>query len=122
MVRLTALSFMLAGGALWLAARNARVPAIAAAALLIPVGLAVLLRMAFAWDVSIDQLSLAQLPVAVDSHTPPRMAPATATAFVLLGLSLIFAQQVRTAAPHQALTVLCMSLGWVGLSRYVFGG
>jgi PAS domain S-box-containing protein len=122
MVRLTALAFVLAGFAMWQAARNSPRLTIAAAALLVAVGLLVLIRTASGWDAYIDQLSLAQMPVVIDSHTPPRMAPATAFAFVLMGLSLICAQQVRTAPAHQVLTVLCMLLGWLGLSRYVFGG
>ena len=47
---------------------------------------------------------------------------ATAASFALLGLSLWFAQLPRTAVLHQVLAVMSLLLGWLGLSRYVFGG
>ena len=52
----------------------------------------------------------------------PRMAPATAFGFLVLGLSLLFAVPRRSALLHQALAVAGLLIGWVGLSRFVFGG
>src|SRR5882672_1642927 len=121
-VRLTALAFIVAGVALWLATIQARVPAIMAAALLTAIGGLVVLRYASGWDVYLDQLSLAQMPEVIDGNTPPRMALASALAFLLLGASLLFAQHPRGALLHQALAVAGMAMGWLGLSRYVFGG
>src|SRR5688572_6181862 len=84
-VRLTALAFILSGFALWLAIIQKRVPAIIAAGLLTAIGAIVLLKYTTGWDVYLDQLSLAQMPQILDGNTPPRMAPASALAFFLLG-------------------------------------
>ncbi len=122
MVRLTALAFMLAGVALWLATIQARLPAIVAAALLTAIGVLVLFRYATGWDLYLDQLSLAQMPEVIDGNTPPRMALATSLVFTLLGSSLLLAQHPRGALAHQALAVIGMLTGWLGVSRYLFGG
>jgi len=122
MVRLTALAFMLAGVALWLATIQARLPAIVAATLLTAIGVLVLFRYATGWDLYLDQLSLAQMPQVIDGNTPPRMALATSIAFTLLGGSLLLAQHPRGALAHQALAVAGMLTGWLGVSRYLFGG
>src|SRR6185503_18256208 len=50
------------------------------------------------------------------------MASATAVAFVLLGLSLVCARMRGLAALHQTFACLSMLFGWLGFSRYVFGG
>jgi PAS domain S-box-containing protein len=122
MVRLTALAFIAAGAALWLTTlhwdRAARVVALA----LLLVGIAGLLRSVLGWNVYFEQLSLDPIPNYVDGRPAARMAPATATGFVLLGLSLLCARVQRLAHLHQALAILCLLTGWVGLSRYVFGG
>ena len=122
MVKLTALSFVLAGVTLWLATVDARVPAMIAAALLTAIGLTMLYRDATGWDIYLEQLTFAPLPISEDGHIPPGMAMATAASFALLGLSLCFAQLPRTAVLHQVLAVMSLLLGWLGLSRYVFGG
>ena len=113
-VRLTALSFIVSGIALWLATIRWRVPAITAAALLTAIGALVLIKYATGWDVYLDQLSLAQMPQVIDGNTPPRMAPASALAFLLLGASLLFAQQPQGALIHQALAVVGDGHGLAG--------
>ena len=122
MVKLTAVSFVLSGVALWLATLDSRKPALIAAALLTLIGVTVLFRDLFGWDAYIEQFSLVPLPLDVDGRMPPRMALATAGSLALLGLSLWFAQWSRTAVLHQWLAVAVLFLGWLGLSRYVFGG
>ena len=122
MVRLTALAFIVSGVALWLATIHARVPAIIAAALLAAIGVVILLRHAAGWDLYLDQLSFSPMPEIIDGNTSPRMALATAIAFSLLGASLLFAQVPRGALIHQALAVAGMTTGWLGLTRYMFGG
>src|SRR6478735_8668177 len=73
MVKLTALSFVLAGVALWLATVNARVAAMITAALLTMIGLTMLFRDASGWDAYIEQLTFAPLPLD-DGRMLPRMA------------------------------------------------
>src|SRR5690349_1282973 len=104
-VRLTALAYILSGIALWLATIRARVPAIVAAALLATLAALVLIKNAVGWDIYLDQLSFAQMPEVIDAYTPPRMAMASALAFLLLGSSLLFAQHARGALVHQFLAV-----------------
>ena len=40
----------------------------------------------------------------------------------LFGLSLIFSLPRRTALLHQAIAIAALLVGWLGMSRYVFGG
>jgi PAS domain S-box-containing protein len=122
MARLTALMFVLSGCALWLITADSRSWALAASSLLLFTGLLILFRDATGWDAYLDQFSLGPLPVPTDGLPPPRMAPGTASAFCLLGLSLLLALRKRTAIAHQALAVLGLLFGWLGLSRFVFGG
>jgi PAS domain S-box-containing protein len=49
------------------------------------------------------------------------MASATAIGLLLFGSSLLCAHTRRLAHAHQALAILCMLMGWLGLSRYIFG-
>jgi PAS domain S-box-containing protein len=120
--RLTALGFVAAGLAQWLCTLGKTRAAALCSGLLTAIGLAVLLRYALSWDVYIDQLSLGPLPITQDGVLPPRMAPSTAVAFCILGLSLLSSLHLKTAIAHQALAVVVMVIGWMGLSRYVFGG
>jgi PAS domain S-box-containing protein len=121
MPMLTAAAFMLAGVALWLTTLRTVPAATAAAALLTAIGLLILLRNALGWNVHIEQFTLAAIPADSDSPPPARMAPATACAFVLLGLSLMLSLRPRMALLHQGLTIVALLVGWLGLSRYVFG-
>jgi PAS domain S-box-containing protein len=122
MVRLTALSFALSGAALWLAAEYSPKAATAAAALLTAIGFCILVRHAMGWDVYLEQFSLAPLPALIDGQPPDSMAQATALAFLLLGVSLLCVPVRALALVHQALAILVMLIGWLGLSRFVFGG
>ena len=120
--RLTALGFISAGVAQWMCTISRRGLAIAASVLLTAIGLLALFRYAFSWTAYIDQLTLAPMPATVFGGQPPRMAPSTAIAFCLLGLSLLSSLQQRTALAHQTLAIFVVIIGWMGLSRYVFGG
>jgi PAS domain S-box-containing protein len=122
MSRLTALEFVAAGSALWLTTVHARRSAIATSLLVTAVGLLILARYVFSWDINIDQLSLAHMPGATGGILPPRMAPSTAIAFCFLGLSLACSFHRAAPAAHQTLAILVMALGWLGLSRYIHGG
>ena len=122
MVRLTALCFVFSGTALWAMTTGARRPAAVLASLIASIGLLMLLGYAANWNVYLDQFSLGAIPTTIDGQAASRMAPATALAFLLLGLSLLFALLPRSARLHQGLAVAAMLVGWIGFSRYVFGG
>jgi len=119
---LTAAAFMLAGISLWLTTLQALRAAIAAAVLLVAIGVLILMRGALGWNAHLEQFSLAVIPPSMDALPPPRMVPATACAFALLGLSLLLSLPRRTAFLHQGLAIAGLLIGWLGLSRYVFGG
>jgi len=121
MVRLSATCFVLTGLALWLLLSGARRAATTLAALVISIGAAVLLVYAADLNLYIDQWSLGPIPSTYEGENVPRFAPATALAFVLIGLSLVLAMPRGTAKLHQALAIGGLLLGWVGLSRFVFG-
>jgi PAS domain S-box-containing protein len=120
--RITAMAFITSGIAQWLCTTDR--PRIAASAAVLPIamGLLVLLRYALGWDVYLDQFSLGPIGFESDGDLPPRMAPSTAVAFCFLGLSLMTSQHPRTALAHQTLAVFVVIIGWMGLSRSVFGG
>jgi PAS domain S-box-containing protein len=120
--RLTAMGFILGGLAQWLCTTDARRLAAIVASLLAALGLLVLLRYALGWDAYIDQFSLAPMPITTDGAMPPRVAPSTATAFCLLGFSLLASLPLRTALAHQSLAILVIIIGWIGVSRFIFGG
>ena len=119
---LSAVSFMLAGAALWLTVRRESNLAIPAAGLLAAIGLLILIRNISGWNAHLEQFSLAPIPAAVDMQPAARMAPATACALIMFGLSLIFSLRLRTALLHQGLAIAALLTGWLGISRYLFGG
>lgn len=122
MARLTSLGLVCSGIALWLASLEKSRASFGVALVVIATGAAILLRDTFGWHAWLEQLTTAPVPDLVDGRPPSMMAPATASGFLLFGLSIICARLPRLAQVHQALAVCCMLLGWVGLSRYVFGG
>jgi PAS domain S-box-containing protein len=122
MVRLTALAFMLSGASLWLATLGAARTSMVFAALVAVCGTLMLIAHGSYWDVYLDNISIASMPAAVDGVSPPRMAPAAALGFQLLGLSLLFATSRRSALLHQGLAIAGLLVGWLGLSRFLFGG
>ncbi len=122
MAKLTALAFVLAGVTLWLATSNAKPATTVAATLLAVVGATILIRNLSGWDLYLDQLSLGPLPTPSNGIDTVRMAPATAFAFTLLGLSIWCSTRRGLAPLHQGLAIAVLLAGWLGLSRYVFGG
>lgn len=122
MVRLSALCFLLCGGSLWLATLGAARLSMGLAAVAASCGTLMLLAHSAYWNVYIDNLSVAPVPAAVEGMSPARMAPGTALGFQLLGLSLLFAVPRRSVLLHQALAIAVLLVGWIGLSRFVFGG
>ncbi|HTU64528.1 MAG TPA: PAS domain S-box protein [Steroidobacteraceae bacterium] len=122
MARLTALGLVASGAALWLSSLEAKRAAPVAAWIVVAIGLLVLVRNALGWDAYVEQLSLAHIPEFIDDRPASRMAPASAFGFVVLGASILCAHRRRLAQVHQGLAIFAMLIGWVGLSRYVFGG
>jgi PAS domain S-box-containing protein len=120
--RITALGFMAAGASLWLASFPRPRAAAAASLLLTAIGLLVLFRYALSWDVYLDQFSLEPMPAIAPGGYPPRMAPATAVAFCCFGMSILCALKKTTAIAHQTLAIFVLVIGWMGLSRFIFGG
>jgi PAS domain S-box-containing protein len=120
--QLTALGFISGGVAQWMCTTGRRGAAAAVSLLLVAIGLLSLLRYAFGWTAYIDQLTLEPMPALMFGALPPRMAPSTAIAFCCLGSSLATALPVRTALTHQTLAIFVVVIGWLGLSRHVFGG
>jgi PAS domain S-box-containing protein len=122
MVRLGAATFVIAGLSLWVAARGMRRVASITAGIVTGVGALILARDLGGWDAYLEQFSLQPVPGALDGRASPRMAPASAMGFFLLGLALLLAHFRRTALLHQALSIVVALIAWLGLSRYVFGG
>ena len=50
------------------------------------------------------------------------MSPATAIDFVLLGIAFLLRWPPRTVQAFQSLTLLALLVGWLGLTRYLYGG
>jgi PAS domain S-box-containing protein len=121
--RLTALGFVAGGAALWLTTISRTRLAAAVSLLLAAIGLLSLFRYAFSWNAYIDQFSLAPMPEFLRPGVlSPRMAPSTAVAFCCFATSILCALGKRTAAAHQTLAIFVVFFGWMGLSRYIFGG
>ncbi len=122
MARLTAVTFILSGVALWLVTSDARRPALGVAGLVAAIGFTVLLGNVPGWQLPLEEWMQAAIPSKVADQGVVRMAPPSALVFLLLGLSLVCAVLRRTALLHQALAIGGFLVGWVGLSRYLFGG
>lgn len=130
MVALTALGFALAAVSLWLQAhaplaasssprrRLARV----CAALVASIGVVGLTAAALGWNVRLDTLSVERLPATPTVAPTGSMSPATALAFVLVGCALLVARSSRATRWYQTCAMLAVLIGWIGVSRYVFGG
>jgi PAS domain S-box-containing protein len=122
MVLLSAATFVLSGIALWLADRSVPRAATAVATLVAVIGAVLLCRDLFGWDAYLEQLSLSPAPISTDGRASPRMAPATALAFLILGTSLLLARRPHAAKWHQGLAIAVMFIAWLGMARFLFGG
>lgn len=130
MVALTALGFTLAALSLWFQAYapagalgNSRQRiSRACAALVAFIGLFGLTAAVLGWNLRLDALSIERLPAAPAVASAGSMSPATASAFVFIGIALLLVRKSGAARWYQACAVLALLIGWVGFSRYVFGG
>jgi len=120
----TAICFALAAAALWLQTdepqpRLALPFARACAITIVALALLVLAKYLLGWDVGPDQLLFGdRLASASVNGVPNRMAPNTALAFVLLGLSLLL-MDVETRRGHHPAEGLALVVGLIALFALV---
>ena len=86
------------------------------------IGLLTLSQHAFGWDLGIDQLLFEQPLDSMTVSAAGRMAPAAAFDFVILGCALLLTPYPRRFGLFQFLAMLGAVIGWLGFSRYVYGG
>ncbi|MGE0680218.1 MAG: PAS domain S-box protein [Candidatus Binatia bacterium] len=138
MVAATALAFVLAGTALVLTTAepvSASAPraeeklglvrrrgALGCASLVVLIGLLKLSEYVIGWDLGIDHLVFKESPDMTGSFPLSGMSPATAFTFLLLGSALLLALRSRAYSVFQVLTLLSGLIGWLGVSRYFYGG
>jgi PAS domain S-box-containing protein len=133
MVALTALAFVLAAVSLWLVARatsstdGSATQAVgwrlgrAFAALAALIGLIDLVTGLLGWNLGLDSFPIEPLP-STGIGSPGSMSAATAVAFIASGSALLLAHTSRFVRLYQASAILALLIGWLGLSRYVYGG
>lgn len=92
------------------------------AGLVILVGLFRLFSYLAGWNLDIDRLGFHESARSVNFEEPARMAPTTAFNFLLLGCAMLLAQRRRFTGAFQALALLAGLIGWLGFSRYLYGG
>jgi len=73
----------------------------------------------FGWRLGLDHLGFYEDPAVIP---PCKMARATTLGFLLLGIALFLARDDRRIGLFQILSLLGGVLGWLGLSRYIYGG
>jgi PAS domain S-box-containing protein len=136
MVASTALAFFLAAISLAAAARLGTTEPIAherrgpawhrasriCAAAVVLIGLLRLADYLLGWNLGVDHLGFKKPSASAGVIPIGSMAPATALNFVLLGCALILAGGSRFARAFQALAILALLIGWLGFSRYIYGG
>jgi PAS domain S-box-containing protein len=126
MVPLTALAFVLAAVSLWFQVSAAdpthwRI-AHSCGALVVLIGATGLTTRLLGWNLRLENLSIERLPSLSAVSPAGSMSAATATAFVFLGGALLLARSSRYRRLYQACVILTLLIGWLGFSRYVYGG
>ena len=76
------------------------------------------------YSVGADGFEFLGLSPGVDSTGTPlgHMSPGTATDFVLLGAAFLLRYPGKAAQAFQMVTLLALLIGWLGLTRYLYGG
>ena len=132
---LTALTFALAGVALWVGAgstdpggslevrRGARRRwfSIGGGAIAL-IGVYRLCDYGFGWNLAFDQLGLSDPSPAASGGALSLMAPATGFGFLLLGSALLLACTPRFFGTFQTACLLAAMTAWLGFSHYIYGG
>ncbi len=123
----TALCFILAGVALGLLENEAATPPLrrigqACAAMVSLMGLLTLSEYLFGWDLGIDQFLIEELPGAVGTSHPGRMAPNAAASFVLIGLAMLLldVETSRGSRPAEFLAFATATISFLALAGYLF--
>jgi PAS domain S-box-containing protein len=118
----TALSFLCLGVGLWLAQDKKwqRIRRILGLFVVVVAGLT-LVEYAFHVSVGIDQLLFRDTRTPSLSAYPGRMAIATATCFVLLGLAVALLGTKKAVALRHSLVAVCFALSLVALCGYLYG-
>ena len=124
----TAIAFLLSGMSLWLlqnkpTGRGSRLIGQALAVIVALIGLLTLSQYLFHWNLGIDQLVFREIPEAVGTSHPGRMAPTTALNFILIGFALLLLGR-RTHQGYyliQFLTLTATLFSWQPLLGYAYG-
>ena len=128
MVPGTALGFLLCAGALWFSGAGPSSTASPGSRLVARgCALAVLFlggERLVAYALGSDGFEFLGLSSGADSTGASlgHMSPATAADFLLLGVALLLRWPETTARAFQTITLLALLIGWLGLTRYLYGG
>jgi len=122
MARLSAATFILCGAALWLAGSGATRAVQGIGAAVTAIGFVVLVGRVTGGGSPLEDWLQAAIPSTVAAQDTTRTAAPTSLAFMCFGVSMICAVPQRTALLHQVFAIAGFMVGWVGLSRYLFGG
>lgn len=123
----TAAGFLFGGAALLLSRERAdtgrRRAAQACAAAMALLGALTLAEHVVGWDLRIDQVLFRSAPSAADTAAPGRMAPETASSFLLLGVALLLLDTETRGGhrPAQALALLAGLAAVLALLGYLYG-
>jgi PAS domain S-box-containing protein len=116
----TALLFVLCGISLWIQNDRPEQPAAQALAVVIALGeIVTLAEYAFNQDLGIDQIIFRDDSLGV-LH-PGRMAPATALAFFLVGLALIFLDRGSRGRLQEMMSIIVFAISGLALIGYLYG-
>lgn len=121
----TALAFILSGIALWLkqapGSPTERAAGSACAFLALLIGLVSFVEHLTGYDFGVDQLLVRDSSTAAPEH-PGRMAPATASGFILLGAALLWLDldTARGRRPGEGLALITASFALIALAGYAY--
>ncbi|MGE5190025.1 MAG: PAS domain-containing protein [Gemmatimonadota bacterium] len=119
-----ALAFLLSGISLWLIAgeREGRGRRLAGACALLAalLGVLSLIEYAAGWDLGIDQLLVREMPGAVKTSSPGRMAPNAALDFALLGTALFALSRRRGHWPASVMAFVAGTVGLLGMLGHIY--
>jgi PAS domain-containing protein len=137
MVALTALAIALTSVSLWLAVpqqssvadaslsralSHRRQLSLVLAALVVFIALTRLVAYLAGWDGALLDSLAWHSAASAGGSVMPRMSPATAVGFVLLGGALVRVREAGSGRLHQSFAIAALLIGWLGFARYVLDG